>query len=515
MCLRDFAFQQKKIKMDESNITKENNDEIHIDVEQTVKEVAPSKEDAMKSEESASQSFESNNEIQEENVKEVAPSMKSEESASQSLESCLEKEIAALPNEDCDYRLIYKVSEKYRKVKEESYTPLVVSIGPLHHGKSYLQPMETYKLKCLNNLINLYGISLKKLCECATAEGGDVRSHYPDFKFDPKDFSKMILLDGIFIILLISKNQFSKVNALILKQNTWMLSDIMHDMLLLENQLPFYFVKKLLDILVNPDQEHTTSDPFYEAFYEDLRNYFRNVGITKNLKVNLECKYAWHLVDFLLKLHLPSEEKQSSEDGKVEYNTRSSSELQGVGVRFCQPPDEALFEMTFNKDTGELCIPQLTVNDTTETFFRNLIAFEQSQHQRHITSYVTLMDSLINTAEDVKLLIKNGIIVNSLGEDHLVADLFNNLHKEVIEDGRDFYFADICKDLNEYSKDWVHQWRSSCFHQLNELKNKYFSNPWSAISFLAATVVVGLTIAQTVCAFRASPMQAQLLHWDT
>lgn len=140
--------------------------------------------------------------------------MKSEESASRSLESYLEDEIAAVPNKNYDLGTIYKVSEKYRKAKEESYTPRVVSIGPLHHGKSYLQSMETIKLKCLTNLTKELGISLKRLSEYATSREGLVRSCYTDFKFDAKEFSKMILLDGIFIILLISKNQyFSKVNA--------------------------------------------------------------------------------------------------------------------------------------------------------------------------------------------------------------------------------------------------------------------------------------------------------------
>lgn len=165
--------------------------------------------------------------------------------------------------------------------------------------------------------------------------------------------------------------------------------------------------------------------------------------------------------------------------GRVE-NTRSSSELQGVGVRFCPRPSRELFKVSFDKGTGELCIPQLTVNNTTETYFRNLVAFEQSQYEKHITSYVILMDSLINTAEDVKLLVKNRIIVNLLGDDHqLVTDLFNNLHKEVIQDSTRFYLAQIRNDLNKYSKDWFHQWSSSCFKSTVILKNKYFSNPWS------------------------------------
>lgn len=159
-----------------------------------------------------------------------------------------------------------------------------------------------------------------------------------------------------------------------------------------------------------------------------------------------------------------------------------------------------LFQVSFDKKAGLLKLPQLTVNDTTETFFRNLIAFEQCENDdKYITSYIILMDSLINTAEDVELLVEHKIIDNLLGESQLVADLFNTLYKEVIEDQRKFCFADICNDLDEYSKDWFHQWKSSWFKWKLILENNYFNNPWSVVSFIAAVIVIILTIVQTVC----------------
>ncbi|KAL8121926.1 UPF0481 protein At3g47200-like [Apium graveolens] len=424
-----------------------------------------------------------------------------------SLESFLEEEIAALPSKYRDIGLIYKVSEKYRKVKEESFTPLVVSIGPLHHGKSHLQAMETHKLRCLNNLKIMRGVNLTELCEYATREENSIRAYYQDFKFNAAEFSKMILLDSIFIILMIGKDKkrFSGIaDPLLLSLKSWGTSDIMHDMLLLENQLPLVFVEGLLAILDDLQKVSSHSD----SFSKDLRKYFGKVGITNRLE-NIDVNFALHFVDFLLILHLPPPNTEQPPDAehvislnvRSEYSkTRTTTELQEAGVRFIPQLSGGLFEVSFDKDTGELHIPQLTVNDTTETFFRNLIAFEQCLYsKKHITSYIILMDSLINTAEDVKLLVQNDIFVNSLGEDHqLVADLFNNLHQEVVENERDFYFTDTCSELNEYSKDWYHQWRSSWFEWKLMLKNKYFSNPWSIISFVAATIVVGLTIVQTV-----------------
>ncbi|KAF1002976.1 UPF0481 protein At3g47200-like [Apium graveolens] len=465
--------------------TEDSNIEIHIDVEENNEHVELSESD----------------------------SIEVEISDGKSLESFLEEEIATLPRKLFDIGIIYKVSEKYRKVKEESYTPRIVSIGPLHHGKSHLQAMETYKLRCLKSLKIKCGIKLKELSQYASSCEYNIRSYYQDFNFTSLDFSKMILLDGIFIILLIGKDKerFSGIADPFLSGNkSWRTSDIMHDMLLLENQLPLFFVKGLLKILDELQKVPSDSD----FFSKDLHKYFLEVGITNRLET-IDFRSALHLVDYLLRLHLPpdaelpdeTEEQPKAEHGRSlnvisDYTrTRSTSELQEAGVRFIPLPSGGLFEVLFNKLTGELRIPQLTVNGTTETFFRNVIALEQCLYStKHITSYVIFMDSLINTSKDVDLLVKHKIIDNLLGEEQLVADLFNNLHKEAVEDQREFYFADTCKDLNEYSKDWFHQWRSSWFKWKLMLRNNYFSNPWSVISFIAATIVVVLTIVQTVCA---------------
>ncbi|KAK6161659.1 hypothetical protein DH2020_005040 [Rehmannia glutinosa] len=201
----------------------------------------------------------------------------------------------------------------------------------------------------------------------------------------------------------------------------------------------------------------------------------------------------------LLYLHSPAlpREQPSSPAKKFEY-TRSATELQEAGVKFRTGKGKCLFEVMFNK--GELTVPRLIVNDSTETFFRNLIAFEQcGYYSKDITSYVILMDSLINTPNDVVLLVKRGIIKNELGESEQVADLFNNLYKEVMTETKDFYFAKLCGDLNDYSRDSFHEWKANCFKWRVMLRSDYFSNPWSFISVFAASILLLLTVTQTVC----------------
>ena len=42
---------------------------------------------------------------------------------------------------------LYRVPKQLRNVNEEAYTPKLVSIGPLHHGREELRDMEMQKLR--------------------------------------------------------------------------------------------------------------------------------------------------------------------------------------------------------------------------------------------------------------------------------------------------------------------------------------------------------------------------------
>lgn len=402
---------------------------------------------------------------------------------------------------------MYRVSAKHRKLNEEAYTPRLVSIGPLHHGKSELQAMEAYKLSCLRSFCKRNGVSVEKLVSFAATQESYVRRCYEDTtSFSLEQFSEIILLDGIFVIEL-----FLKTDSVQLREgndalyvNRWMKKDVLHDMLLLENQLPIKFLRELFNF-VNFERK---SGQWFDYLAHD---YFNEVGNTRELPLNTAPNYltdARHFVEFLVYLHWPTKSDTSLESlrekkseftlrEKLEY-TRSASELKEAGVVFKCRQGSGLFDVSFS--SGELIIPKLTVRDNTETFFRNSIAFEQyGYYGKNITSYVILMDSLINTENDVDLLVNSKIIEHSLGENAKVADLFNNLYKEVIANNEDFYFAAICEKLNTFSKDRWHTWKSTWFRWTQILMRDYFSNPWSFISLAAAALLLVLTIIQTVC----------------
>jgi hypothetical protein len=105
-----------------------------------------------------------------------------------------------------------------------------------------------------------------------------------------------------------------------------------------------------------------------------------------------------------------------------------------------------------------------------------------------------MMDLLVDSPEDVEILVRNGIIENWLSNNEAVATLFYNLSRENIVSRKNFYFSDVLEDLNNYSgRDWP-RWKAN-------LRQNYFQNPWSIISVIAAAFLLLLTIIQAVHVF--------------
>ncbi|MBA0742794.1 hypothetical protein Gogos_015815 [Gossypium gossypioides] len=68
----------------------------------------------------------------------------------------------------------------------------------------------------------------------------------------------------------------------------------------------------------------------------------------------------------------------------------------------------------------------------------NLIAYKMCPDFKNdltITSYMCLLDSLINEAEDVKEMRDTGILYNRLGSDEEVAKLFNQMNTDDLQWG--------------------------------------------------------------------------------
>ncbi|XP_074263968.1 UPF0481 protein At3g47200-like [Silene latifolia] len=170
-------------------------------------------------------------------------------------------------------------------------------------------------------------------------------------------------------------------------------------------------------------------------------------------------------------------------------------ELVEAGVTFKMRNSQPFWDLKFNKCRGLLQIPPIKINDATKTLFLNLVAYEQCHLRRFwemsITDYVAFMDNLVSSEADVSHLYKAGIIVHQLGSDAEVADLFNRLVKKAFVEWEDGNLSTLYKDLNRYCSHRIHRWCASW-------RSDYWKNPWVFLSVVAAILLFGATIAQTV-----------------
>ena len=172
---------------------------------------------------------------------------------------------------------------------------------------------------------------------------------------------------------------------------------------------------------------------------------------------------------------------------------RNIKELKAAGIKLksskTRRPKDISFSLGWFYST--LKLPEIVVDDTTAATVLNLIAYEicpDFHNDYGICSYVSFLDSLIDHPDDVKALRSKRILLNSLGSDEEVANLFNTLSTDLVPDmGK---YASLRNQIEMHYNDKCRTWFAlGC--------NTYFSTPWAIIAFHAAVVGLFLTFVQT------------------
>ena len=139
---------------------------------------------------------------------------------------------------------------------------------------------------------------------------------------------------------------------------------------------------------------------------------------------------------------------------------RSAVELYEAGIRFRKTNSDSLHNIRFRG--GVLSMPAVSVDDSTEYMFLNLMAFERLHvgAGNDVTAYIFFMDNIIDSAKDVALLSTSGIIQNAIGSDKAVAQLFNSISKDVVLEPHSSLDA-VQREVNAYcGKPW-NLWRAN------------------------------------------------------
>lgn len=390
---------------------------------------------------------------------------------------------------------IYRVHKHLRNVNMKAYEPEVIAIGPYHRDKDNLKMMDDHKLWYLHLLLQCKTENIEKYISAIGPLEPEARKCYAEFiSFNATEFIEMLVLDGCFIIDLVRK-----CNLIYLREKSdpifrmdWMINSLQRDLMLFENQVPFFILCKLFDLIEIPNQ-HSRLIYLFLNFFNSLYPGKSHRDSSTNRSPN-EIK---HLLDLIHSNLRPSDDTLSF--GKEANNVRkrwrfinSATQLREANVKFKQNEAVTFFDIRF-KD-GTLILPPLTIEDRTESLFRNLVAYEQyfqSTETSYVTDYVKFLDCLIDSSGDVAILSRCGIIDNWLGDDEAVANMFNKLTDSIAGPGSRFIYAEVFDNVNKHCNKRRNRWMA-------KLRRNYLNSPWAVISVLLAVVE---THSHTNCIF--------------
>ncbi|PSS34650.1 UPF0481 protein [Actinidia chinensis var. chinensis] len=446
---------------------------------------------------------------------------------------------------------IYRVPDELRKLKTSAYRPRLVSIGPFHskHQKSSCQELKaSYADSLLSRVSGSEEQAYELLKECVEEMERAVDKAKKCYSEQVDELNpEMLFIDGCFVLEFLyndyqikhllaqgttgsihEANQIRKEDNIFCSALARLI--VQHDLLLLENQLPFFILEKLFHLTVERVPDHPPSrtlkeyvilsfgdsiDPKRKAKFEKSctcsprecvlcltsfcrpmpRMYIGNKGM--ELENSPIAEENYHVLHILHDYYLPLEKvEDSGESSKKESDLselmHSASDLDYAGVKFVPIKDG--FTVSFSRSQGQFEIPIIRIDDFTEPLLRNLIAFEQCcpRVSSHFTSFAYLMDSLISTEKDVKVLERAGVIHNYLGTDENASDLFNKLCHEVAL--VEFKFVETCRHADEYSK---RCWPAAVAY----VRRQYFATLWTTIAFLVAFIAFGITVTNFVRSF--------------
>ncbi|XP_060671093.1 UPF0481 protein At3g47200-like [Ziziphus jujuba] len=446
-------------------------------------------------------------------------------------------------------RKIPKVPEMLRNLKkdEDCFYPRVVSIGPYHHLEPHLLQFMELKIKLAKRYCgNRAGIV--DLYKRVQAVAGTAREFYNMERLndilDDEAFTTMMFLDGCFILEFIM--WLLRVEYYDIGMNNNEIANVKRDLFLLENQLPYIVLEKLMEghkeYSLHKWKEKIENfitmcrrlPPEVKPWMTGASNYLfsslrKQEEIFKNLITTCAglppaeqgIQRPLHLLDMTRtrfvkpRATFPSRRHRvwdrivekvrhcmgirSTQSATSDwYSYQSARVLNSMGIRFRPNKTGSFSDVKFESQLfirGVLTLPLILIDASTKPLLLNMLALESScknlKYKLGVTSYMCFMDSLIDNADDVMILRSQNVIVNCLGTDQDVADLFNDIAIHLVPDPH--MYAEAKRGIQKYCDCKFDQWMAECY-------NTHFRSPWTLLALCAAISVILLTAAQTFLA---------------
>ena len=387
------------------------------------------------------------------------------------------------------------------KVATKYYTPKMISIGPIHH---HLRLGEQLKRLWTVKYVQETNKSTRELYQNIKDDIQNLKKLFAeDVLSDYKDDDRlawMLFIDGCSVLYFMKHYTAGKEKSLKIKYDQMIY--MKRDLIMLENQLPY---QVLLLLCPREQQLRYIIQSYLSKSLESAIDYHQQQTPGDHHVINFE-EQPTHLLHFLRRNIINhiigcacerQEEMAKDHDEKLQklrptYKSIQDLKASGIGVKKAEKKGDIHYEPGIS---GNLVIPPFTINDTVAIATLNVMAYEMCpdfENEYEVSSFIEFLDSVVDNAEDVKELRKAGIIVNMLGSDEEVAQLFNSFSSDLVVPQR---YETVRREIElQYS----HAWRT----WIAQLIHTHFTSPWTICAFLAAILALFLSAILTFYAIR-------------
>lgn len=469
---------------------------------------------------------------------------------------------------------IFSIPATLASFRPEAYMPQLMGLGPYHHGDPDLYDMERYKLAAATRLQKRFKtLEFEQLVDKLMEFECEVRSCYHKYlDIEGNTLMWIMAIDGLFLLEFLTNKVDSEAAHLVDSAGKKLYHDsILSDVMLLENQIPFFLFSKIRSIQYSQDDLHDNCLP------STLTTFCHSISPVKLKDFPLTGVLdRSHLLDLLYHMIVPKLADQLTQEAPVtpESVTESKSSQQAdsansyqifttlweilsrlriikkiadnvkkiitgvpalsflaakaeesiktensqpkpvqvekimipsasnlskiAGVEFCPTPGD-ISTTKFDDKEKKFYLPIITLNVHSEVIIRNLIAYEASTVSDSLifSRYTELLDGIIDTAEDAKLLREKKIIVNKLKSDDEVLQLFDGIGKSVRLTNAP-YFDKTIEDVNKF-------FNNSRRVRIYSGVRKYVFGSWKILTLFAGILLLLLTGLQSFCSVYTCP----------
>ncbi|KAI3430183.1 WD_REPEATS_REGION domain-containing protein [Psidium guajava] len=482
---------------------------------------------------------------------------------------------------------VFQVPKSLSSPKPEAYTPQLVGLGPYHHLQPQLMEMERVKLDVVKKILKEFRpMSFAELENLLGQLNPYVSACYHKFLDVEGDMLSWIMtVDALFLFDLLCRHRIGKEA---LKSPSFLpgLADqagkklaedaILRDVMMLENQIPIFFVMKMLtagcyplevperkdivegllplmlegfcialsplkETIKYPDPEKPDPkkalkrahllDLLYsmvvkrdDEFKIDIPPDIINIEYKSRLDVlDVEASCALDadkelavifslgevaqtlvtggqvlpgLTDLYSRLKSFIDSSRSEAPAEEKSLIPTASSLAKAGIKFSTT--HFIEDIKFEEKTRTFQLPAIKLGINSEVVIRNLVAYEAMSisHPLVFARFMELMDGLIDTPDDVKLLKKQGIVTGHL-EDDEVTKLFNGLSNSIEVNGD-------C-ELDKTIKRVRESYNAAPNIKARKLIERYVSGAWKALAVVAIVLYFLFMALQTIARLTIVP----------